>query len=154
MRHLRTYDKQKLLSPKDVEDLVCRLAEEGKNLPLELMYLHGAHARGVQTPLSDLDIAAFLVKERIEDRHGYVELLGRLQSISGREDIDLLILNTAGPIIKDRVVRYGRLVYARTERERILFEASAIKEAIDYRYFSRTYDDALFTQISEGRYLG
>ena len=154
MRHLRTYDKQKLFSPAEVEDLVCRLSEEGKSLPLELIYLHGAHARGVQTPLSDLDIAVLLVKEKARDRHCYSELLERLQSISGRDDVDLVILNTAGPIIKDRVVRYGRLVYARTEKERILFEASAIKEAIDFRYFSSTYDDALFDQISEGRYLG
>lgn len=153
MRNMRIYIQPELLSPKEVDDLVQKLRKASQNLPLVLLYLHGAHAQGTQTALSDLDIAALLDKERARDRNSILDLLDPLQRIAGREDIDLLILNTAGPIIKDRVIRYGRLVYARSEKERILFEASSIKESLDFHYFSRIYDDALFTQIAEGRYL-
>jgi hypothetical protein len=55
-------------------------------------------------------------------------------------------LGTAGPAIKDRVVRSGRLVFARSPAERIRFEAAAIKEAIDFRRLSKVHDDALFRQ--------
>jgi hypothetical protein len=83
-----------------------------------------------------------------------LDLLASLQEACGREDVDLVVLNSAGPIIKDRVVHHGRPVYARSERARVLFEARAIKEALDFQYFSRAYDDALFQQLQEGRFLG
>jgi len=83
-----------------------------------------------------------------------LDLLASLQEACGREDVDLVVLNDAGPIIKDRVVRHGRLVYARSERDRVLFEARAIKEALDFEHFSSAYDKALFQQLREGRFLG
>jgi predicted nucleotidyltransferase len=118
------------------------------------MYLHGSHARGEQGSLSDLDLAALLDDRTAGVLQVELELLGALQRASGREDIDLVILNRAGPIIKDRVVRYGRLIWARHEQDRVYFEERAIKEALDFGYFSRQYDQALFQQLREGERLG
>jgi hypothetical protein len=42
-----------------------------------------------------------------------------------------------------------RLVYARSQAERIAFEAAAIKAALDFAVFSRVYDDSLFEQLQE-----
>ena len=119
-----------------------------------LMYLHGSYARSMQGPLSDLDLAVLLEGGEAGALEAELKLLGALQESSGREDVDLVILNHAGPIIKERVVRYGRLVAARSERDRILFEGRAIKEALDLVYFSHQYDEALFRQLREGRLFG
>ena len=38
--------------------------------------------------------------------------------------------------------------------ERVRFESQAIKEAIDFRYYSNAYDDALFEQLASGEKNG
>lgn len=152
MRHFRTFSEPKPLTPAEVEGLVSRLGGFASSASVVLLYLHGAHARGEQGPLSDVDIAV-LLEGSGRDAGAYLDLLESLQRICGRDDVDLVLLNTAGSIIKDRVVRHGRLVYQRSPKDRVLFEAAALKEAMDFQRFSREYDDALFKQISEGRYL-
>jgi hypothetical protein len=154
MRLVRTVKEPSVLLPADLEALVPRLASVCSERGVILMYVHGAHARGAQGPLSDLDIAVLLEKDPSRDLKAELDLLASVQEVCGREDVDLVVLNDAGPIIKDRVARHGRSVYARNERDRVLFEAAAIKEALNFRYFSRVYDDALFRQLREGRFLG
>lgn len=154
MRLAPPLKEPKVLSAAELEAIVSRLASMGAEKGVILLYLHGAHARGAQGPLSDLDIAVLMEDSASRDLQTELDLLASLQEACGREDVDLVVLNSAGPIIKDRVVRHGRLVYARSERARVLFEARAIKEALDFQYFSRTYDDALFQQLREGRFLG
>lgn len=83
-----------------------------------------------------------------------MDLLRDLEEICRRDDVDLVVLNEAGCAIRDRVVRFGRLVFARGERDRVLFEAAALREALDFQHCSEEYDRALFGQLSEGRALG
>jgi len=160
MRLISTIAEPKILSPAEVDDLAERLAEACPRMEAVLMYLHGAHARGTQGQLSDLDLAVLLDQQAGRDGIGdgigkrHLDLIAALQELCGREDVDLVLLNRAGPIIKDRVVRHGRLIYARSEAERVRFEAGAIMAALDFQHFSRVYDDALFRQLREGRFLG
>lgn len=154
MRLVRTLKEPKVLSPTELEVVISRLASLCPGRGVILMYVHGAHARGDQGPLSDLDIAVLLEDTRSGDLNAELDLLTSLQEACDREDVDLVVLNNAGAIIKDRVVRNGRLAYARSARDRVLFEAAAIKEALDFRYFSRVYDDALFRQLRARRFLG
>ncbi|MBM4044672.1 MAG: nucleotidyltransferase domain-containing protein [Planctomycetes bacterium] len=149
MRLVATLQEPKVLSAPEVERLCRRLAEACRDLPVVLLYLHGSHAHGTQTRLSDLDLAVLLDRAALPGH----DVLFRLEEICERDDVDFVVLNRAGPIIKDRVVRHGRLVHARSERDRVVFEAHALKEAMDYRPFSRAYDDAMFRQIREGRFL-
>lgn len=98
-------------------------------MPVVLLYLHGAYARGTQSALSDLDLAVLLDLHAGRDRRTRIRVASELEQVCERDDVDLVDLNTAGPIIADRVVRHGRLVYAASERERIAFEAAAVKKA-------------------------
>jgi hypothetical protein len=148
-----TIQEPRVLLPEEVDRLADALAERCRSLPVVLLYLHGAHAKGTQSALSDLDLAALLDLHAGRDRRTRIRVASELEQVCGRDDVDLVVLNTAGPIIADRVVRHGRLVYAASERERIAFEAAAVKKALDFRFFSRVYDDALFRQIREGRFL-
>ncbi len=152
MRHTYSTQTSEVLSPEQVEALLPQLVRVCADAPVLLLYLHGSHARGTQGPLSDIDLAVLLEPERGRDYRIYGDLLAALQDACGRDDIDLVIFNTAGPIIRDRVIRHGRLVYARSEAQRIAFEADALKRAMDFSYYSQVYDDALFRQLKEGRF--
>ncbi|HYQ91879.1 MAG TPA: nucleotidyltransferase domain-containing protein [Candidatus Competibacteraceae bacterium] len=152
MRHTDSTETPEALSPEQLEALVPKWVQIARNAPVLLLYLHGSYAKGTQTPLSDIDLAVLLEPEHSRDYGLYGELQSAFQDACGRDDIDLVIFNTAGPIIRDRVIRHGRLLYARREAQRIAFEADALKRAMDFRYFSKVYDDALFRQLREGRW--
>jgi predicted nucleotidyltransferase len=154
MRLVRTIANPGVLTSEQVIALAGRLAATCARLPVRLLYLHGSHARGTQGPLSDLDLAALFETGTAHDRDAVLSVLAALIETCGRDDVDLVVLDTAGPMIKERFVRDGRLLFARDARERIRFEAAAIKEALDFRYFSRVYDAALFRQIAAGSFLG
>ncbi|MBN1442914.1 MAG: nucleotidyltransferase domain-containing protein [Planctomycetes bacterium] len=144
----------KALGAADVEDLVQRLESFCAGTDIVLLYLHGAHARGTQGALSDLDLAVLLAPTARRSFDARLELVARLEEVSRRDDVDIVVLNDAGVIISDRVVRSGRLVFARSEREKVRFEDHAIKAALDFQHFSREYDEALFRELSEGKIRG
>jgi len=149
MRHVPTVAEPTVLSPAEVDALAARLAARCRDLPVSLLYLHGSHAHGTQNHLSDLDLAMVMDRDSARDRDARAEIRRAIEDICERDDVDLVILNTAGPIIADRVVRHGRLLYARSEAERVAFEAMAIKAALDFQPFSNVYDKALFRQLQE-----
>ncbi len=153
MRLGSTISEPKVLSPGEVDRIEKALAARCRSLPVVLLYLHGSHARGAQGPLSDLDLAVLLEPAAARDRRTLDDVIAALEETCKRDDVDLVVLNTAGPIIADRVVRQGRLIYARSDNERIAFEADAVKKALDFGHFSRVYDDALFRRLKEGRGL-
>lgn len=153
MRFTPTVTQPGKLGTEELEHLLEALAERCRSLPVLLLYLHGSYARGTQSALSDLDLAVVMEREAGRRRLDQADVAFALEEVCKRDDVDLVVLNTAGPIIADRVVRHGRLVYARHDRERVAFEATAIKKALDFRHFSRAYDDALFRQLREGRCL-
>ncbi len=153
MRLVSTLKEPGVLTPEQVEQMLKALGDRCRKLPVILLYLHGSHARGTQSALSDLDLAVLLEPEAARDQRTHADVLFALQETCERDDVDMVVLNTAGPIIADHVIRQGRLVYARDDKERIVYEAHVIKMGLDFRFFSRVYDDALFGQLREGRYL-
>ena len=128
VRLVRTLAEPGVFSPEDVERLVKVLPDRCRRLPVVLLYLHGTHARGTQSALSDLDLAVLLEPQAARNRRIHADVSLALEETCERDDVDMVILNTAGPIIADRVIRQGRLVYARDDKERITFEASVIKK--------------------------
>jgi len=142
-----------VMSPEEEKRLEQKLARACKDLPIILLYIHGSYAAGTQNPLSDVDLAVLMEHDAGLDRKRRFKVITALDETCGRDDMDLVVLNTAGPIIKDRVVRNGRILYEKSEEDRIRFEASAIKESLDFKHFSREYDDALFSQLKEGRFI-
>jgi len=150
MRLVKTLRQPPILTEGEVDALLGRLAEVCVPLRVVLLYLHGSYARGTPGPLSDLDLAVLLDAEAERDSDTVLRVLSQLCTLCGRDDVDVVLLRSAGPAVKDRVVRSGRLVFARSDTDRIRFEAAAIREAIDFRRFSRVYDDALLGQLARG----
>ena len=109
-------------------------------------YLFGSKARENDVKGSDIDIAV-LLSSTPEDLLAYhLHLLNKLSEILG-DKLDLIILNTAPPLLKHQVIKRGKLIYARSERSRILFEASAQCEYLDFKRAMERYDECLIKQI-------
>lgn len=109
-------------------------------------YLFGSKARENDVKGSDIDIAVLLssIPEDLLDY--YLHLLNKLSEILG-DKLDLIILNTAPPLLKHQVIKRGKLIYARSQRSRIIFEAFAQCEYLDFKRAIERYDECLIKQI-------
>jgi predicted nucleotidyltransferase len=89
-----------------------------------LAYLFGSQAEGTARPSSDIDIAVLLPpgtpREKCFDVR--LNLTNALMDVFHKDDVDVVILNEAPPLLAHQVVKYGRIVY----------EDSATRPAVDF----------------------
>jgi len=109
-------------------------------------YLFGSYARGSQTTESDIDVAVLLSDAPQKMLEYYLHLVNELSQVLGSE-IDLIILNTAPPLLKHQTIKHGKLVYCRDEKARIQFEARAQDEYLDFSRALKRYDECLMKQL-------
>ena len=91
-------------------------------------YLFGSQARGDSQPHSDVDVAVY-IDPTVPANVGFgidCEIAADLMKALGTNDIDVVLLNRAGPLLYHRVLRDGIRVLARdlvaaTRREAIAF---------------------------------
>jgi len=109
-------------------------------------YLFGSMARGIDTPESDTDVAVLLSELPGNMLDYHLDLMEGLSKVLG-DDIDLVLLNTAPPLLKHQVIKHGRVLYCRDEKARVEFEAKAWKEYMDFGRRRVRYDEALIEEI-------
>jgi predicted nucleotidyltransferase len=110
--------------------------------PLIAAYLFGSQASGATSPLSDVDIAVVLGPDATSAGAIQVTLISDLMLALHRSDIDVVILNTAPPLLKQRAIS-GRLLYCRDELARVRFEVAARHEYFDTKPLREAQDRAL-----------
>jgi predicted nucleotidyltransferase len=99
------------------------------------LYLFGSAARGRQNAGSDIDVAVLVDEKKLQDktfdilRQDYYAASPRLSLCS----VDIVILNTAPPHLKHRVLKTGLLLFEKNRKLRVKFAANAILEYFDYR---------------------
>lgn len=97
-------------------DLQARLTQALEPRPEILdAYLFGSQARGDAGALSDIDVAVFIDEDLIgPGPYGYdAELITDLMTELGTNDIDVVLLNRAPPLLYHRVLRDGKLLVTR-----------------------------------------
>lgn len=132
------------LSNNSVRGLVEVFRDEALVL---VAYLFGSKSRGEQTSQSDTDIAVVLSKLPDNMLDFYLRLIDKLSKVLG-DSIDLIALNTASPLLKHQVIKYGRVIYCRDGKARVEFEVRAEKEYMDFKMSRERYDEALIREIS------
>jgi hypothetical protein len=97
-------------------------------------YLFGSTARGSHSPRADVDIAVFVDVDRAgAPVFGYrAELTAALMAGLARNDIDVVVLNNAPPLLYHRVLRDGVRLVARRPRETTAREGRALSRYCDY----------------------
>lgn len=111
--------------------IISALAPRGEVLEA---YLFGSRASGRAQAHSDTDIAVF-VEERALRRQDYgyaAQLTAHLMSALGSNEIDVVILNRAPPLLYHRVLRDGRRILARDPRATTTREGYALSRYCDF----------------------
>lgn len=101
------------------------------------VYLFGSHATGKAGPLSDIDLAFLIDFSLIDEKnfpYGYQAfLITELMKLLGTNDVDVVILNTAPPLLKYQVLKEGEVIFCRSKPKRLEFYIKAFNQYQDIR---------------------
>ena len=100
-------------------------------------YLFGSFASGRMGPASDIDVGV-LVEPGREDDFPVLAFTSSLERRCGQQ-VDLVLLNRAGELLKYQVRRYGRLIFERDPKIRKRFEVTGRKLYEDFLYLHGRY---------------
>ena len=97
-------------------------------------YLFGSQATGRAQPHSDIDVAVCVDERRAgHGCYGYqAELASALMSALGVNDVDVVVLNHAPPVLYHRVLRDGQRILSRDLRATTTREGYALSRYCDY----------------------
>ncbi len=113
-------------------EAIRRLLEERRDV--RIAYLFGSAVRGEERPSSDLDVAV-LCRPRPQPRE-LDRLTAELQEAAHRR-VDLVVLDSAPPLLSHEVIATGRLLVCRDEAERVTFEVRANARYLDTAHLRR-----------------
>lgn len=98
-------------------------------------YIFGSQAHDKAGPISDIDIAVYfddsLVKQERFDLK--LRLMARLSDLFEKEDVDIVSLNDAYPLLAHRILKHGKLIYAKSMKQEKDYEDRAIGEYLDWQ---------------------
>ncbi len=99
---------------------------------VRVSYLFGSAAKRQRGPMSDIDVGVLF-----DVSTGVADTAGRLQDALCRalktDRVDMVILSEAPPSLAYRVIRDGRCILCRSQRDREAFEARAVMRYLDFR---------------------
>lgn len=129
---------------------VVELLEKERHV--EFAYIFGSQATGEAGPLSDLDIAVHL--DRRADRLTYrLKLMERLAKLLKRNDLDLVVLNEAPPLLSHEVIKYGTILKEHRPK-RVPYEARVISNYLDTASLRQMQRAALAERVRKGTAFG
>lgn len=116
--------------------------------------LIGSQARGTPGLLSDVDIAVW--HEPGIDPAGRLQLQLELARLAGEtlrtNEIDIVMLNQAPPLLRHRAVRDAKLLVERDPVARVRLDARALLDYLDTKPLRAEMSRGLRKRIQEGRF--
>lgn len=97
-------------------------------------YLFGSQATGTAQAHSDVDVAVYVDPDALRAAGGYgyaAALTADLMSALGRNDVDVVLLNRAPPLLYHRVLRDGTRLLARDPAATTTREGRALSRYCD-----------------------
>jgi predicted nucleotidyltransferase len=94
-------------------------------------YLFGSSITGIITPMSDIDIAVYLIQnsDKIQCRFN---LIGKLTETLKTDSLDLVILNTAPLTLTARIIRNKEILVDKSSLIRHSFESLILRQYYDF----------------------
>lgn len=118
-----------------------------KHPEIEVVYIFGSVAKEQTNDLSDVDIGVILNYEKIEDGlypYGYkANMLTDLMKLLKTNKVDLVILNNSSPLLKHRVLYFGKIIYLHDKQKHIRFQIDTINRYNDFKYLSKPHLDKI-----------
>jgi predicted nucleotidyltransferase len=118
--------------PENILELLPGAEQYLENNPkIVFAYLFGGLARGTPLPLSDVDFAVYL-DDDLYLKEDKLDILGNLMNILQTDEIDLVILNTAGLPMIINVLKNKRIIVDKDPFARHIFESQAMRKYFDF----------------------
>lgn len=117
-------------------------------------YLFGSQARGDPGPLSDVDLAVWLDDNPEPGRRlrRQLALSAQAASLLGTDEVELVVLNGAPPLLAQRVIRDGELLAERSTMTRVRLETEAIIRYLDTIPLREELGRGLERRLAEGTF--
>jgi len=129
----------------DLEKISCI----AKKFHLKLVYLFGSKALGIDSKISDVDIAVLVDNGTIELRKLILELIYEFSQIFQPLKVDIAILDKAGYTFKYKVICQGKILYKENEVTKNNFETNAIKLYLDFKRYETEYFESMHELIMQ-----
>jgi predicted nucleotidyltransferase len=118
--------------PSNIQELLQQVEAYLRSRPdILFAYIFGSLAKGKPHPLSDVDIAIYISG----DKHFSeikLDILGHLIDLLETDEIDLVVLNTASPILRMEVLESKRLIVDKEPFQRHKFESMTMRQYFDF----------------------
>lgn len=123
----------------DLEQYQPALDEIFERRGVALAYLYGSQARGDAGPLADVDVAVLFGPDVPESERfkRVLRLIGELGSVFRRNDVYVVDLAEASPLLRHRVYYDGRVLYCTDDAIRVRFETTALRDYVDTKPLRR-----------------
>lgn len=122
------------------------------------IYLFGSYAEDKQTPVSDIDLAVLLDRDFPPGRYfeKKLELLAKITQLLKTDEVDLVILNQAPPVLSYRVLSKGRLLFEKENGkvQRVNFQVRTYDRYFDFKPIEKILHEGLIKRIKEDRFGG
>lgn len=122
-------------------------------------YIFGSLAKERAVDGSDVDVAVLLKPDFDLQGHAMYRIQQMVElETRFRHPVDVVILNRAALVLRNQVLKYGRLVHESDHRQRVDFEVQSRQAYYDFKPTLARLHRALVRQIREvglgGRYRG
>ena len=122
--------------------------------PVLLTYLFGSQTTGHTHAESDIDVAVLLdasltADERFAERLTLIDALSRLL---GTDNVDVVILNEASPLLAYEVLRSGVLLYCTDDNARVEFQVCTLRTYEDTAPLRQILATAMAERIKAGTF--
>ena len=113
-------------------------------------YLFGSYAKGCENSLSDIDVAVYYSRDDIsKDIDMYLNMRMELMELL-KKDVDLVVLNTANPLLKSRIINNRVRILSKDTLVEGEFVSRSLGEYFDVApYMEMQYQKAIL-QMEEG----
>jgi uncharacterized protein len=135
-------------------DAIAGLAEALDREGVVAAMLIGSQARGTAGPLSDVDVAVWheLSLGSQTPLSLQLALASAASRALGTDEVDVLMLNGAPPLLRHRAIRDARRIVDRDPKARVRLEARALLDYLDTKPLRAELARGLRHRIEEGRF--
>lgn len=108
-----------------------------KKMAVVLLYVHGSIASGQAGKESDVDVAVLFEHSPEDPVRATTAIVEALQGFVPGREMDVAILNDASPLLAQSVASRGKLLFARSPADDLLFQVRAMHEYESSRRITR-----------------
>lgn len=130
-------------APATLQALRAMAAQLAAGAELDLVVLFGSTATGARAQPEDVDIAVRAPGRTVD----LVALTNRAIALLGRQDVDLVDLRRADPLLLALVARDGLVLFERTPATFTAFVSLAVRRFADTRKFREAERDAIRDEV-------